>query len=134
MNTEVQEKFFAEVNKELQKVEGFFRGEYVIHGYNSACIAEDVNNYCCLIAQEAKAKHKFSELKRNATAHQEGLLEPHRQWNHILRHGGNAKVLRMAFSEFYLNLILLQNYQVCIYNTIAMYSELVILLFHIYRN
>lgn len=48
VDTEVQQKFFAEVNKELQKVEGFFRGEYVIHGYiilYSIYIDEDVNNY-----------------------------------------------------------------------------------------
>jgi len=64
------------------------------------------------IAQEARAKFIFKELKRKATAYQEGLLQQHEKWHHILRHGGNVEVLQLAFREFYLNLILLQNYQV----------------------
>ena len=66
-----------------------------------------------LVAQEAKAKFRFRELKRKATAHQEGLLQPHHKWDPIiLCRSRNVDVLQSAFREFYLNLILLQSYQV----------------------
>lgn len=31
VKTEVQDRFFSEVNKELQKVEDFFRGKHLSH-------------------------------------------------------------------------------------------------------
>lgn len=65
-----------------------------------------------MLAQEAEAQFKFRELKLKATAYQEGLLQHHR-FNRILRlPSGNVEVLKLAFGEFYLNLILLQNFQV----------------------
>lgn len=103
MDTEIQDKFFTEINKELQKVEGFFRGKCFLYGTSEILQ--------CFLAQEAEAKFKFRELKLRATAYQEELL--HHRFSHILRlQGGNVEVLKLAFGEFYLNLILLQNFQV----------------------
>ena len=67
----------------------------------------------CLLAQEADANFKFRELKLKAVAYQEGLLQ-HQRFNRFrrLQNSGNVEVLKLAFGEFYLNLILLQNFQV----------------------
>ena len=64
------------------------------------------------LAQEADAIFKFRNLKLKATAYQEGLLQHHR-FNRIFHlPSGNVEVLKLAFGEFYLNLVLLQNFQV----------------------
>jgi len=68
-----------------------------------------------MLAQEADAMFKFRELKLEAAAYQEGLLQHHRI-NRILHFpSGNVEVLKLAFGEFYLNLILLQNFQVRVF-------------------
>lgn len=109
MDTEVQDKFFTEINLELQKVDSFFRGKYVS--------LFDKNWTAQYLAQEAEAQFKFRELKLKATAYQEGLLQRHRFKSILHLPSGNVEVLKLAFGEFYLNLILLQNFQVNILNT-----------------
>lgn len=74
------------------------------------------------VAQEAKAQFKFRELKRKATAWQEGFLERH---GIVRRSGGNLDVLRLAFREFYLNVVLLQNYQVIVTHHMYCYQLLI---------
>jgi len=66
-----------------------------------------------ILAQEAEAKFKFIELKEEATSYVERQTQSHRSYSLLQLAGGpNIEVLKLAFSEFYLNLILLQNYQV----------------------
>ena len=100
----MQEKFFTAINEELQKVESFFKGKYF------SLLTPDILQ--CLLAQEADAKFKFRELKLNATAYQEGLMQQRRFSRILHKQSRNVEVLKLAFGEFYLNLILLQNFQV----------------------
>jgi len=92
----------------------------VVHDYVSLNLTWSVKGidicggvFVVIVAQEAEAKFKFIELKEEATSYQEKQMHGHRSHSLLqLAAGPNIEVLKLAFSEYYLNLILLQNYQV----------------------
>lgn len=103
--TQHDEEFFAECEKELTKINLFY----------SQKIAEAQGKYHELVSELTMLKEnqsRESEPHRVTFTLRNRLVGKHSQMVNAAReHAKSAQQLRLAFSEFYLSLVLLQNFQ-----------------------
>lgn len=116
--TQFDEHFLQYCEKELAKINVFYSGACYSYS-NYIFILETRFYYCyyvCVSEKLAEAMRKFSTLKSeldllSSTAHKMKDYVKKLDSNRLNLPQRKVQELKLAFSEFYLSLILLQNYQ-----------------------